>query len=82
MTLIPDLREFIERLNSANVRFLVIGGWAFNRYGEPRYTGNLDGIPVHFISARHLIVNKKAAGRPKDLADLVILERPMGERSE
>ena len=42
MKLIRDLREFIELLNSENVRYLVIGGWAYNRYAEPRFTGDID----------------------------------------
>ncbi len=42
MRLIQDLREFIELLNSENVRYLVIGGWAYNRYAEPRATGDID----------------------------------------
>ncbi len=147
MHLIPDLKEFIELLNSENVRYLVIGGWAFNRYAEPRFTGDLDffvavdsenqgrirkalvrfgfasvlppeaaplfekkilmlgrppnridllreisgvefeqawkdrqggsldGLPVNFISCAHLIQNKRAAAREKDLADVKILER-------
>lgn len=144
MKLIRDLHEFIELLNTENVRYLLIGGWAFNRYAEPRFTGDidffcssdpenqvrlrkvlerfgfggnlplgnlfekpiimlgrpphridlivqvdgigfeeawssresdeLDGLQVPFISLEHLIRNKKAAGRPKDLADVVALE--------
>ena len=42
MKLIQDLREFIELLNSENVQYLVIGGWAYNRYAEPRTTGDID----------------------------------------
>jgi hypothetical protein len=42
MRLIQDLREFIELLNSENVQYLVIGGWAYNRYAEPRVTGDID----------------------------------------
>jgi len=42
MKLIPDLKEFIELLNLENVRYLVIGGWAINRYAEPRFTGDID----------------------------------------
>jgi len=42
MKLIPDLREFIELLNLENVQYLVIGGWAYNRYAEPRMTGDID----------------------------------------
>ena len=146
MKLIQDLREFIELLNSENVQYLVIGGWAFNRYAEPRMTGDfdffvsksaqneealrsvlakfgfkkqlppvkrslfskkvlmlgvppnridiiseidgvsfaeawparesglLDGLPVSFISCRHLMQNKRAAGRDKDLVDLKVLK--------
>lgn len=47
MKLIQDLREFIGLLNSESVRYLVIGGWAYNRYAEPRYTGDID----FFVSA-------------------------------
>lgn len=42
MKLIQDLREFIELLNQENVRYLLIGGWAYNRYAEPRTTGDID----------------------------------------
>ncbi len=42
MKLIHDLREFIELLNLENVQYLVIGGWAYNRYAEPRVTGDID----------------------------------------
>ncbi len=150
MKLLPDLREFIELLNSESVRFLVIGAWAVNRYAEPRFTGDidffvdtdadsetkirrvltrfgfgealppveqplfdkqvimlgrppsridlithidgvefsaawsrrvsgdLDELPVHFISLDDLIRNKRVAGRDKDLADLRILEKLSG----
>ncbi len=153
MKLLPDLREFIELLNSENVRYLVIGGWAFNRYAEPRFTGDidffvgndsdsearvrrvlvafgfgnvlpsedqplfskqvimlgrppnridliteidgvefeeawndrergeLDGLPVQFISFEHLVQNKRAAGRDKDLADVKSLEEISGKPS-
>ena len=42
MKLIQDWREFIELLNLENVQYLVIGGWAYNRYAEPRFTGDID----------------------------------------
>jgi hypothetical protein len=34
----------------------------------------LDGIEVHFIGRAELIKNKRATGRPKDLADLQALD--------
>jgi hypothetical protein len=42
MKLPKDFREFIELAISENVPFLLIGGWAYNRYAEPRFTGDID----------------------------------------
>src|ERR1700730_4489590 len=36
--------------------------------------GELDGIPVFILSKAALIRNKRAVGRPQDLADLDVLE--------
>lgn len=41
MDLPQDFKEFIELATSANLRFLVVGGWAFNRYANPRMTGDI-----------------------------------------
>jgi len=38
-----------------------------------------DGLPVRVISLEDLITNKRAAGRPQDLADVAKLERVRGE---
>ena len=40
--------------------------------------GAIDGIPVRFLSLRHLIENKRATGRPKDLADIEAIEKRNG----
>lgn len=37
-----DFREFIESLNSNNVRYLVLGAYALAFHGHPRYTKDLD----------------------------------------
>ena len=42
MVLNKDFREFIELLNSHNVQYLVIGGYAVAFHGYPRYTKDLD----------------------------------------
>jgi len=42
MKLPPDFREFIELLNSENVKYLIVGGWAVAFHGHPRFTGDLD----------------------------------------
>jgi predicted nucleotidyltransferase len=40
--LISDLREFIELLNSHEVRYLIVGGFAVAFHGYPRLTGDID----------------------------------------
>ncbi|MEM6320006.1 MAG: nucleotidyltransferase, partial [Bacteroidota bacterium] len=37
-----DFREFIELLNEHKVDYLVIGGYAVNYHGYPRYTKDID----------------------------------------
>jgi len=39
-----------------------------------RVAGHLDGVEVQFISKDDLIANKRAVGRPTDLADIARLE--------
>ena len=38
----PDFKEFLRLLNSSNVEYLVIGGYAVNYYGFSRATADLD----------------------------------------
>lgn len=42
MVLNKDFKEFIESLNDNEVEYLVIGGYAVNIHGYPRYTKDLD----------------------------------------
>ena len=37
-----DFKDFIQCLNSNNVRYLLIGGWAVGMYGHPRATKDID----------------------------------------
>ncbi|MFZ4507310.1 MAG: DUF6036 family nucleotidyltransferase [Fimbriimonas sp.] len=41
---------------------------------ERRTSGLLDGVPTQFISVEDLRTNKRAVGRPKDLADLASID--------
>jgi hypothetical protein len=49
---------------------------SFREAWDKRAAGELDGLPVHFIDMTMLLKNKRAAGRPKDLADVAALEQP------
>ena len=43
ISLMPDdFIEFIQCLNSNNVRYLLVGGWAVGIYGHPRATKDID----------------------------------------
>lgn len=42
MALNPDFREFISLLNSHEVRYLIVGGYAVAFHGYPRYTKDID----------------------------------------
>jgi hypothetical protein len=47
-----------------------ISGVEFEECYQTRIVADLDGIEVNLIDLKHLKKNKKASGRPKDLADL------------
>ncbi len=42
MPLSPDLREFVECLNSRKVEYLIVGALAVSWYGFPRYSADID----------------------------------------
>jgi len=42
MVLNRDFKEFIELLNANEVKYLIIGGYAVNFHGYPRYTKDID----------------------------------------
>lgn len=52
-----------------------IDGVSFDDAWQGRFRTSFAGIPVAVLSLEHLICNKRAAGRPQDLADLHWLER-------
>lgn len=42
MELNKDFKEFIELLNEHDVKYLIVGGYAVNFHGYPRYTKDID----------------------------------------
>ncbi len=52
----PDFKEFVQLLNSFQVRYLVIGGYAVAYHGHPRYTKDLDiWLDVSKANARRVV---------------------------
>lgn len=52
----PDFREFLLLLNSKNVEYLLIGGYAIAYHGYPRATGDIDlWIAVNHKNAERLV---------------------------
>lgn len=45
-------------------------GVEFPKCYDAKVVVDLDGTPLHFIDLANLIANKKATGRPQDLADV------------
>jgi len=52
-----------------------ISGVEFEHAWEDRISVELDGLTVPVIGRLHLLANKRASGRPKDLADAEILDQ-------
>lgn len=52
-----------------------IDGVSFDDAWPERVTCVVDGVSLSMISRRHLLVNKRATGRPQDLADVARLEQ-------
>ncbi|QOV89669.1 nucleotidyltransferase domain-containing protein [Humisphaera borealis] len=42
LNLDPNFKDFIRLLNSAGVRYLLVGGYAVGHYGYERYTADID----------------------------------------
>jgi len=47
-----------------------IEGVSWEEAWEGRAAGDCGGVPVCFLGRNEFIANKRAAGRPKDIADL------------
>jgi hypothetical protein len=56
-----------------------LSGLDFDDAWRRSIAGDLDGLPVRFLDFDSLLANKRAAGRGKDLGDIVELERLSGE---
>jgi hypothetical protein len=59
----PDFKEFLQLLNSHQVEYLLIGGYAVGYYGYPRATADMDvWIAIHAQNAERLVAVLKEFG--------------------
>lgn len=69
----PDTVVFLGREPFRIDLLSAIDGVSFSVAWRGRTRGTLGGQRVSFLGRRDLIKNKRAAGRPKDLADIALL---------
>jgi hypothetical protein len=68
-------------LPPSRIDFLTtIDGVAFDDAWAEKVQCVVEGIPFSMLSLRHLVQNKRATGRPQDLADVARLESLADER--
>ena len=51
-----------------------VSGLSFDAAWPNRTTAEVDGRSLNFVGREDFLINKRAAGRPKDLADVAALE--------
>ena len=72
----PDIVYQIGRPPNRIDILTTIDGVEFEAAWSERVPRIVEGIPFPMISRHHLIINKRATGRPQDLADASRLEQP------
>lgn len=59
----PDFKDFLQLLNSHQVEYLLIGGYAVGYHGYPRATGDMDiWIAIHRRNAEKVVAVLKEFG--------------------
>ena len=70
----PDQIIQLGRVPSRIDLLTTISGVSTNEAFASKISATLDGIPVFVLGRDALIRNKRAVGRPQDLADIAALE--------
>ena len=64
-----DFREFLQLLDSKEVEYLIVGGYAVSFHGYPRATGDLDvWVAIHPENAERIVESIREFGF--DIPDL------------
>ena len=72
-TMNPDFVDLLRAFLAADVRFMVVDAYALEAWSD-RLTRPFGPLAVPFIDRASFVRNKRATGRPKDLADVEGLE--------
>lgn len=76
----PDLILQVSEAPGRLDVITAIEGVTFDEAWPARQVVELDGVQMPVLSPEHLLRNKRAVGRPKDLVDVGLLERREGRR--
>lgn len=74
----PDFKGFLELMNSRNVEYLLVGGYAVSYHGYPRATGDMDiWVAVHLRNAQRVAAVLREFGfdLPELSPDLFLSEK-------
>ena len=76
ITLPPDFKEFLRLLNTYEVEYLLIGGYAVGYHGYPRATNDMDiWIAIHPDNAERMVRVLRAFGfDTPDLSSALFLQ--------
>ena len=69
-----DWLEWLLSLNANDVEYVIVGGVTWAEVNAHCETGRYGDAATKYISRADLIRNKRAAGRPQDIADATRLE--------
>ena len=73
----PDFKDFLRFLNSHNVRYLLVGGYAVGYHGYPRATGDMDiWIEISEVNSKKVVSAFRDFGMPDEtISEGLFLEK-------
>jgi len=73
----PDFKDFLRLLNSHNVRYLLVGGYAVGYHGYPRATGDMDiWIEISEVNSKKVVSAFRDFGMPDEtISEGLFLEK-------
>lgn len=73
----PDFKDFLRLLNSHNVKYLLVGGYAVGYHGYPRATGDMDiWIEISEANSKKVTSAFREFGMPDEtLSENLFLEK-------